>query len=334
MRRSVDDTPESVPHLTIGVDIGGTKVVAGVVDSDGHVIARVLNQTPDRSKSPTVVEDTIVVSVQELATSYDVHAVGVGAAGFVDTTGSTVMFSPHLSWRDEPLRAALESRLGVPVLVDNDANTTAWAELRFGAARGFQQMLCITLGTGIGGALVIDGRVFRGANGMAGEFGHMQVVPEGRRCECGNRGCWEQYSSGNVLVREARELVEAQSPAAHQLRELVEGDASRLTGSIVTEAARAGDPTAIEMFREIGDWLGTGLASLTAAFDPEVIIIGGGVSDADDLLLDPAREALSRKLTGRGFRPAPPVLKAELGPDAGFIGAADLARLALADGLL
>ncbi|HZJ06831.1 MAG TPA: ROK family protein, partial [Nocardioidaceae bacterium] len=138
----------------------------------------------------------------------------------------------------------------------------------------------------------------------------------------------------NVLVREARELVEAQSPAAFQLRELVDGDASRLTGPIVTEAARAGDPSAIEMLREIGDWLGTGLASLTAAFDPEVIIIGGGVSDADDLLLDPAREALRRKLTGRGFRPEPPVLKAELGPDAGFIGAADLARLALDDGRL
>ena len=285
--------------------------------------------TPHRSKKAAVVEGTIVATVGQLRNQGDITAVGVAAAGFVDVAGSTVVFSPHLSWRDEPLKAALEIRLGVPVLVDNDANTTAWAELRFGAGRGYQQMLCITLGTGIGGALVIDGRVFRGANGMAGEFGHMQVVPDGRRCECGNRGCWEQYASGNTLVREARELVAAQSPAAFQLRELVEGDASRLTGPIVTEAARAGDPTAIEMFREIGEWLGTGLASLAAAFDPEVIIIGGGVSDADSLLLDPAREALSRKLTGRGFRPEPPVVKAELGPDAGFIGAADLARLTL-----
>src|SRR5680860_709327 len=319
---------------SIGVDIGGTKVLAGSVSPDGVVAQTVRVHTPDRSKRPTAVEDTIVLAVNELADANQVAVVGVGAAGFVDAAGSTVMFSPHLSWRDEPLKDALEERLAVPVLVDNDANTTAWAELRFGAGRGFQQMLCITLGTGIGGALVIDGHIFRGANGMAGEFGHMQVVPDGRRCECGNRGCWEQYSSGNVLVREARELVEAQSPAAFQLRDLVEGDASRLTGPIVTEAARAGDPTAIEMFREIGDWLGTGLAGLTAAFDPEVIVIGGGVSDADDLLLDPAREALSRKLTGRGFRPEPPVLKAELGPDAGFIGAADLARLAFEDGRL
>ena len=291
-------------------------------------------ETPDRSSDPAAVEDTIFKAVRALPSYAGATAVGVGAAGFVDTTGSIVMFSPHLSWRDEPLKAALESRLGLPVLVDNDANTTAWAELRFGAGRGHQQLLCITLGTGIGGALVIDGRVCRGANGMAGEFGHMQVVPDGRRCECGNRGCWEQYSSGNTLVREARELVAAASPVAFRLRELVDGDASRLTGPIVTEAARAGDPAAIEMFREVGDWLGTGLASLTAAFDPEVIIIGGGVSDADELLLDPAREGLRRKLTGRGFRPEPPVLKAELGPDAGFVGAADLARLALADGFL
>jgi len=321
-------------NRVVGVDIGGTKVLAGVVDAEGNVSARLRLDTPHRSKQAAVVEDTIVAAVGHLRNDDDIRGVGVAAAGFVDVAGSTVMFSPHLSWRDEPLKAALEQRLGIPVLVDNDANTTAWAELRFGAGRGYQQMLCITLGTGIGGALVIDGRVFRGANGMAGEFGHMQVVPDGRRCECGNRGCWEQYSSGNVLVREARELVEAQSPAAFQLRELVDGDASRLTGPIVTEAARAGDPSAIEMLREIGDWLGTGLASLTAAFDPEVIIIGGGVSDADDLLLDPAREALRRKLTGRGFRPEPPVLKAELGPDAGFIGAADLARQALEDGRL
>ena len=164
---------------------------------------------------------------------------------------------------------------------------------------------------------------------MAGEFGHMQVVPDGHRCECGNRGCWEQYSSGNALVREARELVIAQSPAAHHLRQLVEGDPSKLTGPMVTEAAQGGDSAAIELLQEVGAWLGIGLAGLTAAFDPEIIVIGGGVSDAGDLLLNPAREALSRKLTGRGFRPEPPVVKAELGPDAGFIGAADLARQAL-----
>ena len=160
----------------------------------------------------------------------------------------------------------------------------------------------------------------------------MQVVPDGLRCECGNRGCWEQYASGSALIREARELVARRSPAAHQLREMVEDDASRLSGPVLAKAAKAGDLASVEIFRGIGDWLGTGLASLAAAFDPEVIVIGGGVSDADQVLLDPAREALSRKLTGRGFRNEPPVLKAELGIDAGFIGAADLARRSLENG--
>ena len=311
----------------VGVDIGGTKVLAGLVAPDGTVTATVRRETPHRSKTPDVVEATIVEAVRELVDGRSgLAAVGVGAAGFVDAAGSTVRFSPHLSWRDEPLKAALEAQLGVPVVVDNDANTTALAEMRFGAGRGYRQVLCVTLGTGIGGALVLDGDVFRGGNGMAGEFGHMQVMPGGRRCECGNRGCWEQYSSGNALVREARELVAAESPTAYLLRDLVDGDVSRLSGPVVTEAARAGDPAAGELFDEIGSWLGTGLANLAAAFDPEVIVVGGGVSEAGDLLLDPAREGLRKSLTGRGFRPEPPVVRAALGPDAGFIGAAVLAR--------
>ena len=157
-------------------------------------------------------------------------AVGIGAAGFVDVTRTVVMFSPHLNWRREPLRAKVAERVRLPVVVDNDANTAALAECRFGAGRGHRFVLCATLGTGIGGALVFDNRVYRGANGMAGEFGHMQVVPDGHRCECGNRGCWEQYASGNALVRDARELVRADSPMAHHLRELVDGDADAARG--------------------------------------------------------------------------------------------------------
>jgi glucokinase len=311
---------------TVGVDIGGTKVLAGVVDENGTVVDRVLLSTPDRSKTPDVVEDTIVEAVNRLSQDHEVAAVGVGAAGFVDRDGAVVTFAPHLSWRNEPLRDALAARLHVPVLLDNDANTTAWAEMRFGAVRGYRNLLCVTLGTGIGGAVVVDGRVFRGAHGMAGEFGHMQVVPDGRRCECGNRGCWEQYSSGNVLVREARELVQNRSPVAARMLELVDGDPARLTGPVVTRAAQEGDLAGVELLGEVGRWLGTGLAGLCAAFDPEIVVVGGGVSEAGDLLLGPAREELAQKLTGRGFRPEPPVVAASLGPAAGLVGAADQAR--------
>ena len=200
--------------LTIGIDIGGTKILAGVVDSSGTVVE--LRRRPTLGHDIVGVENTIVELVHELQQMYDVAAVGIGAAGFVDASRSTVMFSPHLAWRDEPLRARLSGRITIPVVVDNDANTTALGESRFGAGAGHRFVLCITLGTGIGGAIVMDGRVYRGANGMAGEFGHMQVVPDGHRCPCGNRGCWEQYASGNALEREARELIVARSPVAHR----------------------------------------------------------------------------------------------------------------------
>jgi glucokinase len=312
--------------LTIGIDIGGTKVLAGVVDPAGQVLTRQRRQTDGRSAA--AVEDTIVEMVNGLVDRYDVAAVGIGAAGFVDASRSVVLFAPHLAWRNEPLREAVMGRIGMPVVVDNDANAAALAESRFGAGVGHRYVLCLTLGTGVGGALVIDNRVFRGANGMAGEVGHIQVVPDGHRCQCGNRGCLEQYASGNALVREARELVVAGSPVAQTLRGLAGPDAAALTGPLVTQAARDGDPLATELLADVGRWLGVGLAGMTAAFDPSCIVVGGGVSEAGDLLLEPAREAFSRQLVGRGYRPEPPLLPAALGADAGFIGAADMARSA------
>ncbi|URN17517.1 MULTISPECIES: ROK family glucokinase [Streptomyces] len=312
---------------TVGVDIGGTKVLAGVVDADGAVLEKVRAETPDKSKSPKAVEDTIVELVLDLSDRHDVHAVGIGAAGWVDADRSRVLFAPHLAWRNEPLRDSLQARLAVPVMVDNDANAAAWAEWRFGAGRGEDHLVMITLGTGIGGAVLEDGRVKRGTYGVAGEFGHMQVVPGGHRCPCGNRGCWEQYSSGNALVREARELAAADSPVAHTIVERVGGNTADITGPLVTELAREGDAMCVELLQDIGQWLGIGLANLAAALDPSCFVVGGGVSAADDLLIGPARDAFRRNLTGRGYRPEARIAKAELGPDAGMVGAADLARL-------
>ena len=314
------------PLLTVGVDIGGTKVVAGVVARDGTLLERVRAETPSRSSSPDVVERVIVELVHDLVGRHDVHAVGIGAAGFVDAAGASVLFSPHLSWRNEPLRAAISARTGLPVVVENDANAAAWAEWRFGAARGETHLVCVTLGTGIGGGILIDGVLARGRYGMAGEFGHVQVVPGGHRCECGNRGCWEQYASGNALVREGRGLALANSPRAHGLLRAAGGDPSRVSGPLVTTAAREGDQAAVELLAEVGQWLGVGLAGLAATLDPGMFVIGGGVSDAGELVLAPAREAFRRSLTGRGYRPEAQILQAELGPDAGLIGAGDLAR--------
>lgn len=316
--------------LSIGIDIGGTKVAAGVVDERGVILRRLQRPTP--SKSPEAVEDAIVESVRTLAEGLPVRAVGIGAAGWVDTEQALVRFSPHLAWRNEPLRDRLAERITVPVIVDNDANAAAWAEFRFGAGQGSRVMTCLTLGTGIGGALVINGRMFRGRYGMAGEFGHMTVVPDGHWCPCGNRGCWEQYASGNSLVRDARALLAEDAPGARGLLDHVaDRDPARLVGPDVTRAALDGDRTATELIADVGTWLGRGMANLAAALDPDLFVVGGGVSAAGELLLGPARAAYARTLTGRGFRPVAEIRGAHFGNDAGLIGSADLARHSMTD---
>ena len=325
LRRMTQPAAESTGgQLAIGVDIGGTKIAAGVVDDAGAILDLERRPTPGTDVGRT--EDAIVEVVSALCARHDVHAVGVGAAGWISKDGTTVLFSPHLAWRDEPLQQALRGRIGVPVLLENDANAAAWAEYRFGAARGASVAVCITLGTGIGGGLVVDGALLRGAYGVASEFGHMTVVPDGRRCACGNRGCWETYASGRALAHDARELARESPVAAAGLMRLAGGDPERLTGTLVTEAARDGDQAAIEIYTAMGRWLGRGLASLAAAVDPDVFVIGGGVSQAGDLLLAPARQMFTESLTGRGYRPAARIELARLGPDAGLVGAADLAR--------
>jgi glucokinase len=310
--------------LALGVDIGGTKVAAGVVDEDGQVLARTRRATP--SHSPREVELAVADVVAELRSQHDVRAVGIGAAGFVDHERATVLFAPNLAWRDEPLRAAMQELVDLPVVVENDANAMAWAEYRFGAGVGQSHLVCLTVGTGIGGGMVLEGRLYRGRFGIGAEFGHMQLVADGRRCGCGQRGCWEQYCSGRALLREAREVADVDPVAGARLLELGGGTPEGITPEAVTQAAREGDPAAVECFREMGDVLGQGLADLATVLDPGAFVIGGGVSDAGELLLAPARESFVRHLSGASYRPVAPVLAAALGNEAGLVGAADLAR--------
>lgn len=311
--------------LAIGIDIGGTKVAAGVVDPYGTIVASARRETP--GQDARAVEAVIVDLVGELGRGRRIRSVGIGAAGWMDLDNGTVLFSPHLAWRNEPLRANLEKALRRRVTVLNDADAAAWAEWRFGAGRGEPRLVLITLGTGIGGAMIMDGVLERGRHGVAGEFGHQIIVPNGHRCECGNRGCWEQYASGNALGREARELATANSPVAQTLLQEVGGDVEAITGAVVTRLALRGDPVCRELIDDVGQWLGLGLANLGAALDPGTFVIGGGLGAAGTLLIDPARRAFERNLTGRGFRPAATITAAALGPDAGLVGAADLSRI-------
>lgn len=302
---------------TIGVDIGGSKVLALLVE-DGRVLDRADRVTPGRTTSPAVVEDVLVDAVTSLlptepsgiAGEGDVVGIGVGAAGLVDRDGRSVRFAPHLAWRDEPLADRLEHRLGLPVVLENDANAALWAEHRLGAAQAYDDVVLVALGTGIGGGLLLGGALVRGRNGMAGEFGHLQVVPGGRPCPCGRSGCWEQYCSGRALAR-----FTAEAGVPHE-------------GAELTAAANGGDPVALGAFAEVGRWLGTGVADLVAALDPEAVVIGGGVSAAGELLLAPAREAYVATLLAAGHRTIAPILAGALGPEAGALGAADLARRA------
>jgi len=315
----------SAGPLAIGVDIGGTKVLAGVVDAEGKVLDHERRDTPGSDATRT--EAVIVEVIAALRERHDVVAAGVGAAGWIANDNATVLFSPHLAWRNEPLRDALQAQLDLPLVVENDANAAAWAEYRFGAAGDQPVTVCVTLGTGIGGGLVIDGAIYRGAYGIACEYGHVSVVPDGRLCACGNHGCWEMYASGRALARDARELATESPVAARRLLELA-GSIDQLTGPVVAAAAAEGDPAALSLCTTMGRWLGRGLANLAAILDPSMFVIGGGVSAAGDLLLRPAREEFAHTLTGRGYRPEAKIVAASAGPEAGLVGAADLARRA------
>jgi glucokinase len=267
---------------------------------------------PTPTESTDALVDAVIAVGRELMAEVAVAAVGIGVAGLVDSTGAIVRSSSHLPLRDEPLRDRIATALELPVAVDNDAHVGGLAEASLGAARGARHALLVTVGTGIGGAVIIDGRVHRGWQGAAGEIGHIIVERDGRPCPCGSRGCWEQYGSGRALMRSA---AAAGLDAVH--------------GSDVTAAAAGGNQQAQDVLAEIGGWLGIGIASLVAVLDPEIIVVGGGVSSAGDYLLEPAEASFREYLTAAGRRPEPRIVGASFGPDAGVIGAAELARMGL-----
>ncbi|MFF7649690.1 ROK family glucokinase [Streptomyces sp. NPDC007983] len=309
--------------LTIGVDIGGTKIAAGVVDEEGSILETSQVSTPP---TPEGVVDAIADAVRDVSTGHDIEAVGIGAAGYVDDKRATVLFAPNINWRHEALKDKVEQRVGLPVVVENDANAAAWGEYRFGAGAGHDDVVCITLGTGLGGGIIIGGKLHRGRFGVAAEFGHIRVVPDGLLCGCGSQGCWEQYASGRALVRYAKQRAAATPENAEILLGLGDGTAENIEGKHISDAARQGDPVAIDSFRELARWAGAGLADLASLFDPSAFIVGGGVSDEGDLVLEPIRKSFRRWLVGNQWRPHAQVLAAQLGGKAGLVGAADLAR--------
>ena len=312
----------------VGVDIGGTKIAAGVVDDAGVIVAQARRETNPTDAGS--IDHAIAEVVNEFAESYEFSAVGLAAAGFCSADREKVIFAPNIAWRDYPLAERVRGALGrndLSVVVENDGNAAGWAEYVYGSGKGTSNMVMLTIGTGLGAAMVVDDRIVRGASGFAAELAHIRVVPEGHLCGCGHRGCWEQYTSGSALVREARQAAHDNPQGALMLLQKAGGDVDSLIGPHITEAAQEGDTLAKALLAEVGTWLGEGCASIAAVLDPEIFVVGGGVIAAGDLLLEPAREAFEKALPAKGHRPIAPIVAADMGNDAGIVGAAALARV-------
>jgi glucokinase len=309
---------------TIGIDVGGTKIAGAVVGPDGAVLAR--RQVPTEPDEPTAITSALLKVAREMKAAAPAAAsVGVGAAGLVDVKRGVILGAPNLAYRNVPVRDNLQERLGIPVVVDNDANVAALAEALYGAGRDAGDQLMVTVGTGIGGGIIIEGRIYRGHYGLGAELGHIVIDPDGPVCGCGNRGCWEAVASGTALGRLGRQRVEGGAGA--DLLAAVGGDLDAITGELVGEAAVAGSAFARDVVAEIGRLLGIGLASLVNIFDPEVIVVGGGAAaGTGELLLGPARDAMNAHVLGPSWRTPVRVVPATLGNDAGVVGAAALAR--------
>jgi len=293
---------------SIGIDIGGTKIAGALVNDLGEIISQ--TQVPSPAQSAQAMEDAIVGLIQELSAGNPVRAAGVAAAGFIDAAQSTVYYAPNIAWRNEPLKDKLEARIDLPIVIENDANAAGWAEYRFGAGKSFTHMTMLTIGTGVGGAIIANGELFTGGFGAGAELGHLRVEPNGLGCGCGQRGCIEAYGSGRALLRYLREETGNPELDPDQGKKLLE----------------IGDEAAWRAVSTLGNWMGIACASLSAVLDPQVYVIGGGVAAAGEHLLKPIRDSFLANVSAKGYHPEPEFRIAELVNDAGVVGAADLAR--------
>jgi glucokinase len=315
-------------RLAIGLDIGGTKIAGAVVDECGELHAELVEPTPEESDAEAVTA-VLLDLVERLRAGHEIHCIGVGAAGIVEWPAGKMLWAPNNAYRDWPVREQLEKATGLPTVVDNDANVAALAEARLGhRAAGsdregpYTNMVLVTVGTGIGGGLVFDGRIHRGPTGMAAELGHIILNPDGPVCGCGNHGCFEAYASGTALSRMAREAA-ADDPDGLIAR--LGAEQGEVDGHTVVLAVERGDPTAEAIFARLGRWLGVGIASLANIFEVEAVVVGGGLVTTGDLLLEPARVAAREYAYAPTARGVAPIVAATFGAAAGTIGAALLA---------
>ena len=315
------------PRFIVGVDLGGTNIVVGAMSDDGTQQYG-MHTEPTRpedgadgviGRMARMVETTITTTMRETGASRDAfQGVGIGAPGPLDRERGMVLLTPNLGWHDVPLRDRMRDLTGLPATLDNDANCATYGEWWIGAARGARNVIGMTIGTGIGGGLIFDGRLYHGSSDVAGEIGHTTIDQTGRRCGCGNYGCLEAYASGTAIAERAREALSFDQGVI--LSELVDGDVSKITAQTVYEAASRGDAVAREVVRDTARFLGTGIANLLNIFNPDVVVIAGGVTQAGEALFTPLRAEVRR----RAFKPAVDAVRivpGELPGTAGVVGA-------------
>lgn len=308
--------------LTIGIDIGGTKISAGVVDSSGNLIDSSKCSTPAEGGKDLI--SSVVNLVKELNKKHEIKGIGISIAALISSDYGTIVGAPNIANLSKlNFVNEIKEEFKLPIIVENDANAAMWAEFKFGSAKGLNPVMFFIIGTGVGGGLVIDGKLFKGANGIGAEFGHMCVVPNGLLCGCGAKGCIEQYASGGALIRYANEALLANPDKSEEVLSFGEG---KLSGTALTKAAKAGNELALAAFSKQADWLGLACASYSLIIDPQAIIIGGGVVDAGELFLAPVRAAMRKYMPFAESHVPPKIIAAKFGNDAGLIGAADLVR--------
>ena len=308
--------------LTIGIDIGGTKISAGVVDSSGNLIDLSKYSTPAEGGKELI--SSVISLVKEFNKKHEIKGIGISIAALISSDYGTIVGAPNIANLSKLNFAnEIKEEFKLPIIIENDANAAMWAEFKFGSAKGLNPVMFFIIGTGVGGGLVIDGKLFKGANGIGAEFGHMCVVPNGLLCGCGSKGCIEQYASGGALIRYANEALLANPDKSEELLSFGEG---KLSGTALTKGAKAGNELALAAFSKQADWLGLACASYSLIIDPQAIIIGGGVVDAGELFLAPVRAAMRKYMPFAESHVPPKIIAAKFGNDAGLIGAADLVR--------
>ena len=318
---------EDADDLILSIDLGGTKILTAVTNSQGKMLSRDHSITPALKGYEAVIHSILESAHRALKQAdvaiEEITAIGVGAPGLSNPETGILFTSPNLpGWQDVPLRDIVQERLGKQTFVINDANAAALGEFYFGAARGVRNFIYITLSTGIGGGIVIDGKIYSGTIGAAGEVGHMTIDDEGPICKCGNRGCWETLASGTALAREARHRIK--EGVATSILEYAEGDVEKVTAQVIHNAATQGDSLAKELIARTGYYIGVGLANLVNIFNPELIVIGGGLSNIGDMLLEPAFKVAGERAYKEAFQ-AVRFASAELGRNSGVLGAAAFA---------